>query len=331
MIVTKTPFRLSLFGGGTDYPDWFSENPGTILSAAMSHYCFLTVKKLPPFFDHRNRVVYSQIENVNNIGDINHPSVKACLQYLEIPEGISITHDADLPAKSGIGSSSAFTVGLLNALYTLKNKSISRENLAKEAIHVEQKIIGENVGIQDQIMASYGGIQMISMGPGNNWSAKPLLLSKPYTRELEKHILLGFTGVSRHAEVQSKKQVDNIKQGVNAHYLNDIKKLAHNAINSLQRGDDMSEIGKLMQDNWQIKKELANGITEEWIDKIYEDSLNHGAYGGKLMGAGGGGFFMFLVPPQIQKQFKEKMIDIKVWVPFKFDWHGSKVIADTRG
>jgi D-glycero-alpha-D-manno-heptose-7-phosphate kinase len=208
MIITKTPYRLSLFGGGTDYPAWFNDNPSICISAAMANYCYLTVKKLPPFFDYKSRIIYSQIESVQLIEEINHPSARSCLQYLDMKD-ISITHDGDLPARSGIGSSSSFTVGLLHALYTMCNNTITKDELARQAIHVEQNVIGENVGIQDQIIAAKGGIQVIRMGPGSSvysWTSDNLKISNDYMKELESHIMLGFSGVSRHAEVQSKKK-----------------------------------------------------------------------------------------------------------------------------
>lgn len=327
MIITKTPFRLSLFGGGTDYPAWFEKHPSRCVSAAMAHYCYLTVKKLPPFFEYRNRIVYSKTEDVNDFADIDHPSVRACLQYLKIPEGISITHDGDLPAKSGIGSSSSFTVGLLHALYTLKSQSIDRDELARQAIHVEQKIIGENVGIQDQIMAAKGGIQLINMS-SDGWTSDHLNISNDYKTKLESNILLGFSGVSRHAEEQSKKKVENIKSGKTENLLYDTAKLAEDAIEALAKEKDMSIIGELLDKAWNLKRGLADGVTQRWIDEIYYNAIESGAHGGKLMGAGGGGFFMFLVPTQHQEEFKKRMKEIKVWVPFKFDNEGTQLVLN---
>ena len=328
MIITKTPYRLSLFGGGTDYPDWFANNPSKVVAAAMAHYSYVHVKKLPPFFDHNIRISYSKVENALNVDSIEHPAVKACLKHLKIPGNISIVYDGELPARSGIGSSSSFTVGLLKALYALKSQNVTPYELAMQAIHVEQCVIGENVGIQDQIMAAYGGIQVINMGPGNRykWTVDSLNISKSYRKEFESHILLGFSGISRIAEVQAKKKVDNIKSGLNNSLLNETVKLADEAIDCLAKETEMSIIGKLLDDGWRIKRELADGVTDSWIDDIYNASLKAGAFGGKLMGAGGGGFFMFIVPPEKQKEFKEKMDAIKVWVPFSFDMNGSQFV-----
>jgi len=326
MIITKTPYRLSLFGGGTDYPVWFNNNPSICISAAMANYCYLTVKKLPPFFDYKSRIIYSQIESVQSIDDINHPSARACLQYLDMKD-ISVTHDGDLPARSGIGSSSSFTVGLLHALFTMRGDTLTKDELARQAIHVEQNIIGENVGIQDQIMAAHGGIQIITMS-NQGWNVKPFNINLDYKIHLESHIMLGFSGVSRHSEVQAKKKVDSIKEGKIDSLLLETVDLANEAIDMLAKEKEMFIIGDLMDKAWEIKRDLADGVTESWIDDIYYSAIEHGAYGGKLMGAGGGGFFMFLVPPNYQKEFKQKIEQIKVWIPFKFDNDGSQVILN---
>lgn len=327
MIITKTPYRLSLFGGGTDYPAWFNKHPSKCVSAAMAHYCYVHVKTLPPFFDHNIRITYSKIENVNSVDEIDHPAIRACLKYRNISEGITIGHDGDLPARSGIGSSSSFTVGLLHALYRLQKIHLTKDELARKAIDVEQNLIGENVGIQDQIMASHGGIQIIDMANGD-WKVLPLTISPDYRSHLESHIMLGFSGVSRHAEVQAKKKVDNIKEGKTDNLLMETAELANEAIDMLAKEKEMFIIGDLLDKAWNIKRNLADGVTEKWIDDIYYSAIESGAYGGKLMGAGGGGFFMFLVPPSEQKEFKLKMEEIKVWVPFKFDNDGTQVILD---
>jgi len=327
MITTKTPYRLSLFGGGTDYPAWYNKHPSKCISAAMAHYCYVNVKELPPFFEHKIRLAYSKIENVNSVDDIEHPSIRECLKYTNIIENISISHDGDLPARSGIGSSSTFTVGLLNAIYRLKKYNLTQKELAERAIEVEQDFIGENVGIQDQIMSALGGIQVISMS-SEGWDAKPFKMNLDYKTYLESHIMLGFSGVSRHSEVQAKKKVDNIKEGKTDSLLLETVNLANEDIDMLAKEKEMFIIGELMHKAWEIKRGLADGVTEPWIDDIYYTAIESGAYGGKLMGAGGGGFFMFLVPPNQQKEFKLKMEQIKVWVPFKFDNHGTQVILN---
>ena len=329
MIITKTPYRLSLFGGGTDYPAWYNNHPSKCISAAMNHHCYVHVKPLPPFFDHNIHITYSKIENVNSVDDIDHPAIRACLKFRNITSNITIGHDGDLPARSGIGSSSSFTVGLLNALYHLQKESLTKEQLAQKAITVEQDLIGENVGIQDQIMAAHGGIQLISMS-SDGWKTEDFSMSNEYKKYLESHIMLGFSGVSRYAEEQSKVQVNNIKEGKSEMELRAMVALADDAIDSIGREDEMHVLGNLLNLGWSIKRSLADGISKDWIDEIYQQSLECGSLGGKLMGAGGGGFFMFLVPPKQQEEFKKKMSSIKVWVPFKFDTHGSQIIHESN-
>ena len=327
MIITKTPYRLSLFGGGTDYPAWYNNHPSKCISAAMNHHCYVHVKPLPPFFDHNIHITYSKIENVNSVDDIDHPAIRACLKFKNITSNITIGHDGDLPARSGIGSSSSFTVGLLNALYHLQKESLTKEQLAQKAITVEQDLIGENVGIQDQIMAAHGGIQLISMS-SDGWKTEDFSMSNEYKKYLESHIMLGFSGVSRLAEVHAKKNVDNIKEGKIDNLLLEMANSTNEAIIMLAKEKEMSIIGELLDTAWSIKRNLADGVTQKWIDNIYFSAIENGAYGGKLMGAGGGGFFMFLVPPNLQEHFKKTMKEIKVWVPFQFDNNGSQVILN---
>ena len=327
MIITKTPYRLSLFGGGTDYPAWYNNHPSKCISAAMNHHCYVHVKPLPPFFDHNIHITYSKIENVNSVDDIDHPAIRACLKFRNITSNITIGHDGDLPARSGIGSSSSFTVGLLNALYHLQKESLTKEQLAQKAITVEQDLIGENVGIQDQIMAAHGGIQLISMS-SDGWKTEDFSMSNEYKKYLESHIMLGFSGVSRLAEVHAKKNVDNIKEGKIDNLLLEMANSTNEAIIMLAKEKEMSIIGELLDTAWSIKRNLADGVTQKWIDNIYYSAIENGAYGGKLMGAGGGGFFMFLVPPTLQEHFKKTMKEIKVWVPFQFDNNGSQVLLN---
>ena len=293
----------------------------------MNHHCYVHVKPLPPFFDHNIHITYSKIENVNSVDDIDHPAIRACLKFRNITSNITIGHDGDLPARSGIGSSSSFTVGLLNALYHLQKESLTKEQLAQKAITVEQDLIGENVGIQDQIMAAHGGIQLISMS-SDGWKTEDFSMSNEYKKYLESHIMLGFSGVSRLAEVHAKKNVDNIKEGKIDNLLLEMANSTNEAIIMLAKEKEMSIIGELLDTAWSIKRNLADGVTQKWIDNIYFSAIENGAYGGKLMGAGGGGFFMFLVPPSLQEHFKKTMKEIKVWVPFQFDNNGSQVILN---
>lgn len=327
MIISRTPFRLSFFGGGTDYNAWFEHYGGQVIATTMAYYCYLSVRRLPPFFeDHISRVVYSKIESVRDHKQIKHPSVRGCLEYLDITEGVEIHHDGDLPARSGIGSSSAFTVGLLNALHGLQDESIDPRRLAVQAIQIEQQKLGESVGVQDQIMAAYGGLRIIEMGPGSDWNTKPLLISSEYRDVLESHVLVGFSGISRFAEKHAESKVRNIREGKTLGELQEIAAITQDAIHALIRQDDMSQIGALLDESWSLKRRLADGVSAEWMDDLYKVACRNGAFGGKLMGAGGGGFFFFLAPPEKHQKIRKSLSQIKVWVPFKFDRSGSQVI-----
>ena len=327
MIISRTPYRLSLFGGGADYPSWFVSHETKLISAAMANYCYISVKELPPYFDYVNRVIYSKIESVPTFDEIEHPSVRACLKHLQVPNGISITHDGDLPARSGIGSSSSFTVGLINALQTYLGKPLTVHELALQAIDIEQNIIGESVGVQDQIMAAYGGIKVLELS-GANTKVRDLRITDSYTLELEEHIMLGFSGISRLSEVQAKKQVDSIKEGKSVQTLEAMQKLTNEALRIFEHESSsaIKDIGLLLQEQWNYKKTLTDSVSNSDINSIYDAAIKAGAYGGKLMGAGGGGFFMFLAPPEVHQKIKDALKQINVWIPFSFDYEGSKII-----
>ena len=327
MIISKTPYRLSLFGGGADYPSWFVSNQTKLISAAMANYCYISVKHLPPYFDYANHVIYSKIESVHTFDEIEHPSVRACLKQLQVPNGISITHDGDLPARSGIGSSSSFTVGLINALQTYLGKPLTTHELALQAIDVEQNIIGESVGVQDQIMAAYGGIKVLELS-GANIKVRDLRIPDSYVEDLEEHIMLGFSGISRLSEVQAKKQVDSIKEGKSVQTLEAMQKLTNEALRIFEHESSsaIKDIGLLLQEQWNYKRTLTDSVANSDINSIYDAAIQAGAYGGELMGAGGGGFFMFLAPPDAHQRIKEALKQINVWIPFNFDYEGSKII-----
>ena len=327
MIITKTPYRLSLFGGGADYPAWFVSRETKIVSAAMANYSNLYVRTLPPFFEYKIRVTYNRIENTNTIEEIQHPSVRACLQYVGINNGISIGYDGDLPARSGIGSSSSFTVGLINALQTYLGKPLTTHELALQAIDIEQNIIGESVGVQDQIMAAYGGIKVLELS-GANTKVRDLKIHDHYVEDLEQHIMLGFSGISRLSEVQAKKQVDSIKEGKSVQTLEAMQKITNEALKIFEHESSSSikDIGLLLQEQWNYKRTLTDSVSNSDINSIYDAAIEAGAYGGKLMGAGGGGFFMFLAPPNAHQKIKDRLKQINVWIPFKFDYEGSKII-----
>ena len=326
MIISKTPYRLSFFGGGTDYNSWFEKNGGLILAVSIAHYCYINVRSLPPFFDHKHRIVYSKTEQVKKIREIEHPSVKACLEHLNIKEGIEIHYNGDLPARSGIGSSSAFTVGLLNALSNLRGAQLTKIELAKKAIFVEQKLLQESVGVQDQIMSSLGGFQVLQLNQSSSWKNKKLQLSDDYTKLLEKSILFGFSGVSRLADKHAKRKIENIKENRTFNELSRIYAIAKEAKTLFEKEADFDLIGQLLDYAWKEKRMLAKGVTNNFIDEIYQVAIENGAVGGKLMGAGGGGFFFFIAHPKHHNKIKEKLHKIKVWVPFKIDNFGTKII-----
>lgn len=327
MIISKTPYRLSLFGGGTDYPDWFNSHSTKVITAAMAHYCYISLKKLPPYFEHANRIIYSKIESVNDISEIDHPSVRECLKYYDISNGISISHDGDLPARSGIGSSSAFTVGLIHAIARYQRRTYSPYELAIDAINIEQNYIGESVGVQDQISAAHGGVNVIELS-GGNIKVSPLKVSTSYLDVLESHIMLGFSGIDRLADVHAKQQVDNIKTGKSKEYLKTISKISDDALALFMQEAPMKDIGALLDMQWNYKRKLTDDVTTKYIDTIYNKAVSAGAYGGKLMGAGGGGFFMFLASPEKHDIIRQAIPEINIWVPFKFDYTGSKIIME---
>lgn len=326
MIIIRTPYRLSFFGGGTDYNSWFEEHGGLVLATAMARYCYLTLRYLPPFFEHRSRIVYGKIEEVTDRREIQHPAARGCLEHLDITDGVEIHHDGDLPARSGIGSSSSFTVGLLHGLHALRGRMANPEQLARAAIEVEQQRLKEAVGIQDQIMAAYGGFRTIEMGVGSTWQVKPLIVSRDYLQALEAHVLLGFSGVSRLADRHARSQVQNIQSGKSETRLREIQAVTQEALSLFSHQANLEEIGKLLDQSWRIKRTLAEDVSNSSIDELYGIGKRTGAFGGKLMGAGGGGFFFFLAPPYRHQAIKEALPQIKVWVPFQIDFGGSQVI-----
>jgi len=322
MIISRTPFRVSFFGGGTDYPRWFDNHPGAVLATTINKYCYITCRYLPPFFKHKSRIIYSQMEHVDKINKIKHPAVREVLRFLKIKNGIEIHHDGDLPARTGLGSSSSFTVGLLNSLYALKGKMPTKERLAKEAVYIEQKMCKENVGCQDQVLASYGGLNYIEFGGNNHLQVRKVTISGGKVKDLEKHLMLYFTGFSRTASKIAVHQIKNIPKKNKE--LQEMFAMTQQAMGLLNK-NKLKEFGVLLHESWQIKKELSKKISTPRIDAIYETAKKAGAYGGKLLGAGGGGFVLLFAPPSKQKKIKEKLKKLLL-VPFKFENLGSQII-----
>jgi len=322
MIISRTPFRVSFFGGGTDYNGWFQEHNGAVLATTIDKYCYISCRYLPPFFEHQSRIIYSIIETVKSLDDIQHPSVREVLRFLNIHEGVEIHHDGDLPARTGLGSSSSFTVGLLNGLYALKGQMVTKERLACEAILVEQDMIKENVGCQDQTLAAYGGFNLIEFGGTNHLRVQPLTIPAVKLNLLQDHLMLFFTGFSRTASFIAKAQIKNIPQ--KKAELARIHEMVHEAAEVLN-GNDLLKFGRLLDESWKLKRTLSDKISNARIDDLYSTAIAAGAVGGKLLGAGGGGFVLLFAEPSSQDKIRSKFKDL-LEVPFKFENLGSQII-----
>jgi D-glycero-alpha-D-manno-heptose-7-phosphate kinase len=325
MVITRTPLRISFFGGGTDYPIWYREHGGAVLATTIDKSCYLTCRWLPPFFEYHSRISYSKVENVSSNGMIEHPSVRACLQYLRMDEGVEVHHVADLPARTGLGTSSAFTVGLLLGLYALRDQMRDKHSLATEAIHVEQDLIHEAVGAQDQISAAYGGFNRINFNRDGTIEVNPISAPRSRFAELEQHLALFFTGFSRTASEVAQEQLKMTphKEKELRTMLQLVDEAEAILTNSRRSLDDF---GRLLHESWQIKRTLTQKITNANIDEIYQAGLSAGALGGKLLGAGGGGFMLFFVPPKRRQALRAKLKDL-LCVPFSFSSRGSHVVV----
>ena len=324
MIISRTPFRMSFFGGGTDYPDWFNKHGGGVISTSIDKFSFISARYLPPFFNYNYRIRYFKQETVNKVDEIKHPVVRESIKFLKIKKGIEIVHNADLPARSGLGSSSTFTVGLINSLYGLNNFMASKKRLANDAIYIEQQLLKESVGSQDQTAAAFGGFNKISFYGKNNFEVDPILISEKRKINLQKRLMLFFTGFSRNASKIAKQQIKLITKKEKE--LLTITSILHEAEKIIfNENASLSEFGKLLDEQWKVKRSLAKEISNNQIDLIYRTAKNNGALGGKLLGAGGGGFILLYVPLNKQKQVKSALKS-KMFVPFKFDGTGSKII-----
>lgn len=322
MIISRTPFRISFFGGGTDYPVWYKDNKGAVLATTINKYCYITCRYLPPFFEHKHRIVYSFIENVKDTSKIKHPAVKACLKFMRIRQGVEIHHDGDLPARSGLGSSSSFTVGLLHTLYALKGIMPTKRQLAHDAIYVEQKIIKENVGSQDQVLAAFGGFNRIEFGGDHHTLVKNIIIRQDKLEQFQSYMMLFFTGLSRTASDIADEQINNtLKKKKELRLMYNMVDEAVNILN----GKQIKNFGRLLHESWELKKNLSHKISNAHIDDIYNTARKNGAIGGKLLGAGGGGFMLFFAEPEKQAIIKKKL-DKLLYVPFRFENLGSQII-----
>ena len=322
MIITKTPFRMSFFGGGTDMESFFRDNGGAVLSTTFDKYCYVNVKHLPPFFDYSTEIMYSKTERVTDVDTIQHPAIRNAMKMLDMHD-IRLTYEADLPARSGLGTSSSFAVGMLNAFYALKGKYADKKKLADEAIYLERELCNEAGGWQDQIAASYGGFNRIDFGPGG-YEVKPVIISPDRKLQLNNNLMMFFTGFTRFSsEVQKANQAD--KKDKTAQ-LREMLSLVDDAEHVLtDKTVSLDEFGRLLDHTWKLKRQTGSAITTDSIDGLYAKGIEAGALGGKLLGAGGGGFLVFYVQPEYQESVKKAMEDL-LYIPFEFENGGTRVI-----
>ena len=323
MIISRTPFRISFFGGGTDYPAWYRQHGGAVLAATINKYCYLTCRYLPPFFEHRIRVVYSKIEDCHTLDEIQHPSARETLRYLKMERGVEIHHDGDLPGRSGMGSSSAFTVGLLHALYALQGRAVGKKQLAAESIHIEQDVLKETVGSQDQVCAAYGGVNRISFLQNGDFSVQPMTVTPDRLSELNAHLMLFYTGIKRTASNVASSYAGSMEE--RAALLNKMSECVDKSCEILSGGRDWAAFGELLHEAWQAKRALSDKVSNPRVDALYDDARQAGAFGGKLLGAGGGGFILLFVPPEKQAKVRKRFNRL-IEVPFEFEFSGSQII-----
>ena len=323
MIITKTPFRMSFFGGGTDLPEFFNEYGGSVISTTFDKYCYVTVRHLPPFFEYTTELVYSKIERLNKLDDMIHPMVRNTMKYLNMHE-LRINYESDLPARSGLGTSSSFCVGLLNAFYSLKNKETSKNQLALDSIHIERNMCEESGGWQDQIAAAYGGFNRIDF-KNNEFSVTPIKISSERKEKLNSKLLLFFTGFTRFSSQVQEKTFKETKEE-KIEILKKMKSLVDEAQNILEDDNrNLDDFGHLLNETWNLKRKTGKTVSNSDIDKFYDKAISAGALGGKLLGAGAGGFLVFYVNDENQDKVKDALKDL-LYVPFKFETEGSTII-----
>lgn len=323
MIVSRTPYRISFFGGGTDYPAWYRKHGGQVLSTTIDKYCYLTLRYLPPFFEHRYRVVYSKIENAREIGEIRHPIVREALKYLKVDTSLEIHHDGDLPARSGMGSSSSFAVGLLNSLYALGGRMCHKQELAETAIKIEQELVGDIVGSQDQTAAAFGGLNNIRFHRNGCIDVRPVPVGRQRLQDLNDSLMLFFTGVVRTASDVAGCYVESLNE--KAGFISSMGDMVDEGLRILCSESDLRDFGDLLDQAWSVKRSLSSVISNPHVDDIYRRARIAGALGGKLTGAGGGGFLLLFVPIEKQPRVREVLSDL-LWIPFHFEYNGSQII-----
>ena len=322
MVITQTPFRMSFFGGGTDFPGFYNEHGGAVISTTFDKYCYVNVRHLPPFFEYSTELSYSKIERVKNIDEINHPSIRECMRYLDMRD-IKLTYEADLPAKSGLGTSSSFAVGMLNAFYSLKGKYKSKRELADDAIYLERELCNEAGGVQDQIAVAFGGFNRIDFS-ADGYQVTPVVMSNERKEILNDNLMMFFTGFSRFSsDIQTSTQA--VLKDKTAQLL-EMYSLVDTAQGILtDKNSDLNDFGRLLDHTWKLKRGITTRISTNSLDEIYEKAMSAGALGGKLLGAGGGGFFVFYVEPEKRKSVMQAL-DKLLYIPFRFEDSGTRVI-----
>jgi D-glycero-alpha-D-manno-heptose-7-phosphate kinase len=323
MIISRTPYRISFFGGGTDYPAWYRQHGGAVLAATINKYCYLSCRYLPPFFEHRIRVVYSKLELCQKLDEIAHPAVRETLRFLKIRRGIEIHHDGDLPGRSGMGSSSSFTVGLLQALHGLQGKVIGKKQLAAQSMYLERDVLREAVGSQDQVCAAYGGLNRIHFLPNGDFSVHPMTISRQRLAELNSHLMLFYTGIKRTASDVASSFVNGMEKRTKP--LKRLLDCVEESCRILNGKSDLAAFGKLLHEGWLAKRELSDRISNASVDAMYDQARAAGAIGGKLLGAGGGGFVLLFAPPARQANIRRRLNRL-IHVPFLFESGGSQII-----
>ena len=324
MLITRAPFRISFFGGGTDYHEYFSRYGGSVLSTTIDKYCYVSMRHLPPFFEHKNQFTYSKIERFNNAEDVEHPLVRAALNHVPT-EKIQIAYDADLPACSGIGSSSAFAVSLLQGLYALNGEYPDKMQLAKEAIYLEREYLKEAGGVQDQLAAAFGGFNIMHFD-SDGYRVESLDIPEENKDKLNRNLLLAFTGFTHFSGEIAIAQQKNIPSTISQ--LDKMKSLVYEGVSLLQKGQT-DDFGRMLDYTWQLKRSLSESITNEKIDELYEKAKKCGASGGKLIGAGGGGFMLLYVPEEKQEQLKSSLPELQ-YIPFRFENCGTEIIYSDK-
>jgi D-glycero-alpha-D-manno-heptose-7-phosphate kinase len=322
MIISRTPYRISFFGDGTDYPAWYRLHGGSVLGVTVNKYCYLTCRHLPPFFEHPIRVVYSKIELCHSVDEITHPAVREILRYMKINRGVEIHHDGDLPARSGVGSSSAFTVGLLHALHALEGRLLTKHQLAMEGIHIEQDALQEMVGSQDQVLAAYGGLNQVSFLPSGEITVRPITISQDRLWELNDHLMLFYTGLTRTSSDVARTCIGDLEP--HKRQMRILKDLVDEGIGVLNSSHDLSGFGELLNESWQVKQSLGTRVSNTAVEQIYQRATSVGAIGGKLLGTGGG-FLLLFVRPECQNRVRESLGNL-LHVPFRFEFSGSQII-----